>query len=212
MSKFTMARIWTPRTYNWLSRYYDRFSAIFSPEIGHRAILRDLKPGSLLDVGCGTGTLIAKAGEIGMDCSGLDTSTGMLKQTSKKAPGTNLILASFYSIPFDDASFDYVVESNALGGVGIDVKEVISEMFRVCKPGGEIRIADYCLPTRETWLHRLLIKLGTLIGDYPIDIRPSISNHGCSIQTKILAGYGMYQLISLKKLQPQSTKTPTAPS
>jgi len=192
--------MWTPRTYNWLSTYYDRFSAIFSPEIGHRAILRDLKPGSLLDIGCGTGTLIARAAEIGMDCSGLDTSTGMLFQTSIKAPYTNLILASFYSIPIDNASFDYVVESNALGGVGINVKGVISEMLRVCKPGGEIRLADYCRPPRETRVHRLLIKLGTLIGDYPIDIRSSISKLGCSVETEILAGYGMYQLVSLKKL------------
>ena len=72
MKRPSLASIWTPRTYNWLARYYDRLSIIFSPEIGHQAILEDIDPGSILDAGCGTGSLLELANRQGMECYCMD--------------------------------------------------------------------------------------------------------------------------------------------
>ena len=195
MKRLSLARIWTPGTYNWLARYYDRLSVIFSPEIGHQTILGGIGPGSILDVGCGTGSLLELANRQGMECYGLDTSPGMLAQARSKVPDAHLLLGSFYEIPFSADSFDTVVETNALGGVHLDAGQGISEMLRVCKAGGEVRLVDYAIPPKMTWGHRLLIWIGSIIGDYPVDFRAIFQSHGLNPQGRTLGGYGMYQFL-----------------
>jgi hypothetical protein len=44
----------------------------------------------------------------------------MLDRAGKKVPGAELKVASFYSIPYDDGKFNYVVETNALSGKVFD--------------------------------------------------------------------------------------------
>lgn len=154
MKQLSLGRIWTPRTYDRIAKRYDTFSWLVSPvgENAQKRVLKGLPSGSILDVGCGTGTLLALAGANGHRCYGVDTSAGMLDQARTKVPSAHLTNASFYDLPFPENFFDLVVETNALGGVEIDVPRALGEMLRVCKPGGRIRIADYAVPSRETWL------------------------------------------------------------
>ena len=84
MRRFSIAGIWMPKTYDWLAKYYDRLSILFSPNIGHQELSKELNPGRILDVGCGTGTLLARADKNGMTCFGLDMSSGMLNQACSK--------------------------------------------------------------------------------------------------------------------------------
>lgn len=60
-------RFWTTRTYNRISRFYDTFMKILFPigEKGRERIVQKLTSGSVLDVACGTGTLLelAKTGD-----------------------------------------------------------------------------------------------------------------------------------------------------
>ena len=62
-------RIWTIKTYNRLSRYYDKFMKVIFHigEKGRERIAEKLISGSVLDVACGTGPLLEIAGKkIGM--------------------------------------------------------------------------------------------------------------------------------------------------
>jgi 2-polyprenyl-3-methyl-5-hydroxy-6-metoxy-1,4-benzoquinol methylase len=58
-------------------KYYDLFMRVFFPigEKGRERIVERLSAGSILDVACGTGTLLAMAGEKGLECYGIDNLT-----------------------------------------------------------------------------------------------------------------------------------------
>jgi ubiquinone/menaquinone biosynthesis C-methylase UbiE len=201
MKRITLAGIWTPSTYDRLSKYYDSLAGLFfrSAEAAQERALLGLSSGSILDVGCGTGTLLARAHAQGLACHGLDTSVGMLQQTTSKVPEAALARGSFYRMPFSDECFDIVVETNALGGVGIDVPVVLAEMLRVCKTGGEVRIVDYAPPPKETWTHRLFRVLGILLGDEPQDFRGILCELGCEVEVEVVGGHGMYQCFRAMK-------------
>lgn len=200
MLAFTLIE-WTPQTYNKIAKYYDTFSWLVSPEGSHQKVIEDLNTGSILDVACGTGTLLALTHAKGLQCYGLDTSEGMLAQARAKVPEAELKQGSFYEIPYPDEYFDYVVETNALGGEEIDVKKVLSEMLRVCKKGGEVRIGDLATPPRETWHHRLVSNLGRLTtGDIPQDYQGIFRELGYEPEIEIFGWHEMYQIFRVKKV------------
>ena len=171
MKETGQPRIWTTRTFDRLSRYYDRFMQIFFPigEKGRIHIVEKLGTGSILDVACGTGTLLAMAAEKGLDCYGIDLSQGMLDQARMKVPGGEFKQASYYEIPYPDGSFDHVVETNAVGGVFIDARKVMTEMIRVCKKGGWVYLADWPVAPKDSLMERLVVKFASLSEDAPKD-------------------------------------------
>jgi ubiquinone/menaquinone biosynthesis C-methylase UbiE len=201
MKRFSLARIWTPRLYDLVAGQYDRFFKLLFPmaEEGYRRVLDGLDSGSIMDAACGTGTLLAMAQARGMHCYGIDNSPAMLDRARAKVPQGEFALASFYDIPYLDGSFDYVVETNAVSGVRIDARQVLSEMIRVCKPGGEVRIGDWGKPATETWKNRLLVELGILIGDFPHDYVLLFRDLGYEPAVEVLGADGIYQFVSVRK-------------
>jgi ubiquinone/menaquinone biosynthesis C-methylase UbiE len=171
MSDDTKPKIWTTKTYNRLSKYYDKFMRIFFPlgEKGRERIVERLEVGSILDVGCGTGTLLALATIKGLRCFGIDLSKGMLNRAKLKVPDAYLARASFYEIPFPSECFDYVVATNALSGTFIHAKDALVEMIRVCKHGGSVHIAEWPKAQKDTIGERLIVKLASLNDDAPKD-------------------------------------------
>ncbi|NIM95898.1 MAG: methyltransferase domain-containing protein [Anaerolineales bacterium] len=201
MRSLSLAGIWTPRLYDRIAGYYDALSFLISPQSAHRKVTEDLHSGSILDVGCGTGTLLQMANANGMECFGIDTSIGMLKQVRIKVPDAKLVQASFYELPFPDDVFDVVVETNALGGVAINVKQALSEMIKVCKVGCEVRIVDFGKPVKETWKTTVLQWIGALFGDTPYDYVQIFETFGFKTEVEILGGSGMYHLCKVKKVK-----------
>ena len=171
MSDSSQPKIWTTKTFDRLSKYYDKFMRIFFPigEKGRIRIIQRLEAGSVLDAGCGTGTLLALASTKGLRCFGIDLSWGMLSQAKLKIPNAHLARASFYEIPFPSECFDYVVATNALSGTFIHVKDVLVEMIRVCKRGGSVLIAEWPVAQKDTFRERLIVKLASLSDDAPKD-------------------------------------------
>lgn len=192
---------WTPKLYDRLSPYYDFFMhSLFSiGNVGHTRVTSELGAGSILDIACGTGSLLALAQANGLECSGIDTSKGMLRQAAKKVPASFYACADYFHLPFPDESFDYVVETNAVSGVGIDVEKVIEEMIRVCKVGGEVRIGDYAKASQETMLTRVIEKILFWIGDYPHDYVSLLTSMDYAPSREILGFCGMYQFIRIIK-------------
>jgi ubiquinone/menaquinone biosynthesis C-methylase UbiE len=192
---------WTPRLYSRISKYYDFFGRIFFPigEKGHMKVVEGLQGGIILDVACGTGTLLEMAYQRGLSCYGLDTSQGMLAEASKKIPQANFKLASFYEMPFPDESFEYVVETNAVSGVEIDVEQVLKEMVRVCKIGGEIRIADYAKSHQPTWMTKIVERMLILVGDFAYDYVSVFKDFDYQPEVEPLGWKGMYQFIRIQR-------------
>jgi SAM-dependent methyltransferase len=113
----------------------------------------DLEEGEVvLDLGCGAGLdlyFYAKSvGEKGK-VYGLDISTDMLEKakTNIKSVGLNNVeftQGSSDDLPFENDSFD-VVASNGIYNLSPDKKNVLSEVYRVLKPGGRTVFCEIVL-------------------------------------------------------------------
>ena len=189
MSKRTQPRIWTTKTYNRLSRYYDKFMKYFYPigEKGREKIVEKLTSGSVLDVACGTGTLLEMAKKKGLECYGIDLSEGMLAQAKGKVPDVEVRQASYYEIPYPEESFDYVVATNALSGDFIDARKVLLEMIRVCRSGGWVYIAEWPKAPENTPAERLVVWLASLNDDAPKDYLEIIRKIGYEPEVDVLS-------------------------
>jgi ubiquinone/menaquinone biosynthesis C-methylase UbiE len=111
-----------------------------------------LRPGeSVLDVGCGTGTLaIAAKRRVGPAGSvyGIDASPAMIARASNKAKkaGAAVIFENGLaeSLPFPDARFDVVLSTVMLHHLPRKARQQsVREMRRVLKPGGRLLAVDF---------------------------------------------------------------------
>jgi ubiquinone/menaquinone biosynthesis C-methylase UbiE len=111
-----------------------------------------LEPGeSVLDVGCGTGTLaIAAKRQVGTTGTvyGVDASPEMLARAEKKAraAGAGVVFKQAYAqkLPFSDGQFDVVLATVMLHHLpGTAREELAVEMRRVLKPGGRVLAIDF---------------------------------------------------------------------
>lgn len=200
MMKFRPLINWTSNTYDRLSRHYDLFARVFFAigEKGKRRIVNELRIGNILDVACGSGTLLAAAVEKGLQPFGTDLSWGMLMETRKKVPTAILVQASFYALPFSPGAFDTVIETNAVSGEDIVSDIVLLEMIRVCGSDGEVRIADYAKSPKDNLWIRFMAWIGVLFGDYPHDYVAAFHRLGFDPYVEYLGIDGMYQYIRVE--------------
>ncbi len=88
----------------------------------------------MLDVGCGTGSHVARYRARGFDVAGVDGSEEMLEHARALNPGADLRQADVDALPFPDASFDIVLCVEVHRYLP-DATKAVSEMARVLKPG-----------------------------------------------------------------------------
>jgi ubiquinone/menaquinone biosynthesis C-methylase UbiE len=94
----------------------------------------EVEPKTLLEVGCGTGSLAARVrDELGADVRAIDTSERMIDLTRDR--GVEAQVADVQELPFEDGSFDCVAAGWLLYHVA-DRERAISECARVLRPGG----------------------------------------------------------------------------
>jgi ubiquinone/menaquinone biosynthesis C-methylase UbiE len=122
---------------------------------------------SVLDVGCGTGTLAIAAkrlaGPTGV-VQGVDASPEMLARAEKKARRAGVDVGFregvAQALPFPDAQFDVVLATMMLHHVPRSAHpQTFAEMRRVLKPGGRVFVVDFAKPGRAgrhlfDFLHR----------------------------------------------------------
>lgn len=93
----------------------------------------------VLEIGCGTGALTAYLAESGYRATGLDRSPDMIRLARKAHPQLELCVGDATVLPYDDNAFDAVVAASVVNVVA-DPKPVLSEMRRVCTPGGNVSV------------------------------------------------------------------------
>lgn len=126
----------------------------------------DGSPVRILEVGIGCGAnvpLVTEAMAPGVDVEvwGVDLSSGMLRQASRRLAGTSagrirLLIGDAHALPFADATFDRVFHVGGINGYR-DIRKGLAEMARVARADTPIVVVDEELdPDRtHTLLHRL---------------------------------------------------------
>ena len=110
----------------------------------------------VLDVSSGRGTQsIYYSKQYGADVVGVDLSEEMVRTAAANAQKAGLgsrvkfRIGDSQSLPFEDNSFDVVINECAVG-IPDDSQKVLNEMVRVVKPGGRVLIHE------STWRVKLL--------------------------------------------------------
>jgi len=133
---------------------------VFQELIGEKATTL----GSVLEVGCGRGSLSSYFADDGWDCTLLDYSSSVL-DTAERIFRNNGHNAKFVpgdanSLPFADNSYDVTCSIGLLEHFE-DVHPVISEQLRVLKPGGWF--LGYVVPERPDNLQRYFNWINTVL-------------------------------------------------
>jgi SAM-dependent methyltransferase len=138
-------------------------------------LLPHLRPGlTLLDVGCGPGTITADLAGIVGHVTAVDAEPEVIAAARRNAPDVDFQVADVHDLAFADASFDVVHAHQVLQHVADPVR-ALGEMRRVCRPGGivAVRDSDYPafawyprLPELDDWLD-LYLTIATSNGGAP---------------------------------------------
>ncbi len=134
--------------HKWFAAIYDRMMA--RPE---RSFMRRIREeivggakGRVLEVGAGTGASFPYYNDQAEEVVATEPDPYMLERARRRAEdlGRSIELrqASAEELPFDDDSFDTVVSTLVMCSVG-DPLRALSEVRRVLKPSGELRMYEH---------------------------------------------------------------------
>ena len=156
---------------------YDLMNGVMTAGMHHRwrARAADLaQAGSgarVLDVATGTGDLAVEMASRGAEVVGMDFSERMLELARQKAPGITFEAGDAQALTYADGSFDAATVGFGARNFG-DLRQGLSEMARVVKPGGKVVVLEITTPTRpplstffSLWFDRLVPALGRFAGD-----------------------------------------------
>jgi phosphatidylethanolamine/phosphatidyl-N-methylethanolamine N-methyltransferase len=152
--------------YRSLARWYDPiFKPLLVNHIGRTIRSLDIEPGSeVLDVGVGTGNYLG-AYPRESRVMGIDSAREMLDVATRRIDqhGLNHVTLRHMDaldLKFDDNSFDYVSSFHTISVVE-DARRMLTEMVRVCKPGGRLVIINH-FRSENPWVASLLKHLSSM--------------------------------------------------
>ncbi len=102
-----------------------------------------------LDVACGPGLVACAFARLCRQVTGIDITPAMVEQAEKRQKEQGLdnltwSVGDALPLPYDDASFSLVITRYSLHHFP-DPQKVLTEMIRVCRPGGRILVADVAI-------------------------------------------------------------------
>ncbi len=112
-------------------------------------------PPSVLDVGCGTGTLLSKIKSRWPDAqlTGVDPAQGMVDVARRRLPGAVFQVGSAEALPLPDQSIDVVLSTISFHHWS-DQAAGIRDITRVLKPGGRFFLADMVIAPPLSFVFR----------------------------------------------------------
>ena len=140
------------------ARRHQMVAVDFGEEYVKKLSARGFDQGRIIDVGCGSGATALVLAErfLSSEILGIDLSDPLLQLARETAAKTafgdriKFEKADVQEIPYEDDSFDVVINTNMVHLVEHPVR-MLDEIERILAPGGHLFIADL----RRSWLGRL---------------------------------------------------------
>ncbi|MEH2122199.1 class I SAM-dependent methyltransferase [Nostoc sp.] len=205
----TILRDWSYR-YQWL---YDGISRLAALSVGGEAHFRQLALQGLiihsetqvLDLCCGSGQTTQFLVKFSQNVTGLDASPKSLQRARQNVPLASYIEAFAENMPFADNLFDVVHTSVALHEMQPQqLRKIISEVYRVLKPGGMFTLVDFHAPTNPIFwpgvsVFLLLFETETAWELLKTDLAGLLAETGFEVSEPTLYSGGSLQVIQAKR-------------
>lgn len=161
-------RIWGHESVVGRKRLRRRFELLLK-YAGLRA--KKAKSMAVLELGCGTGAYTELLAKTGYRLTATDLIPEFVNLTSikvKKHKSVKVMRADATKLPFREKSFDAVVGNSILHHIPIE--KVLSEIWRVLKPGGRLAFTEPNMLNPHIFLQKNVPLLKRLAGDTPDEI------------------------------------------
>lgn len=171
-----------------------------------RSSLVETVKGDVLEIGCGTGIMFehyrnrVRLAAIEFDPEFLEIAKGRAESSPHRIL---LSLSDGQVLPFSDAAFDYVVIALVLCSVP-SIEAVLSEVYRVLKPRGELRLIEHVRSHRQ---------LSGRVMDVLNPLWLKLNGQGCNMNrnTEFLLEQNGFNLKEVKRFKIFTAGTPTFP-
>lgn len=175
--------------------YYETFYKGREPAFYSWLLVEVIKygrPGSILELGCGTGLFVELAHSWGIDVRGCDGSEDAIEIALHRCPYLNvsqLVLGD--GLPFDTESFDNIVLNEVIEHLPAEIShKVLAESNRLLRKGGMMFIYSpskankkevekdptHCNPLLPSELRKLLINVGFKVIAEPNSPRVAVNS------------------------------------
>lgn len=191
----------------WAPIYDMTFGRITHAGRRHATKVANDAGGAVLEVGVGTGLALPYY-DPALHVTGIDFSEDMLTRARTKVAEEGLghvrelRQMDARSLDFPDASFDTVVAMHLISVVP-DPEQVMAEMARVCKPGGQILLVNHFARDEGwlAWLERKFAPFADYMGwhsNFPKDKVLGVDSLQL-VEEKPLSRVGMFTFLRMEK-------------
>jgi ubiquinone/menaquinone biosynthesis C-methylase UbiE len=164
--------------------------------------------GEVLEVGVGTGLNLGHY-PVNVSLTGVDLSPAMLAQARRRAAMSSrpisLRVGDAHRLDLPDASFDTVVCTFSLCAIPDD-RHAVAEMWRVLRPGGQLRLADHVVSTSAPvrLAQRLLELVSIPTGGEHFRRRPvlHVRDQGFAVEQQERFRWGIVERVVARKPEP----------
>jgi ubiquinone/menaquinone biosynthesis C-methylase UbiE len=197
--KFTRAN---DRMYSFFAGIYDLVIKILPAwKNWLRQALPHIRGPKVLEISFGTGYLLTQyAGKF--ETHGLDYNEKMVtvaqNNLKKKGITAKLQKGNVESLPYDDETFDCIVNTMAFTGYP-DGQKAMTEIHRVLKPGGRFVLIDIDYPTDRNWLGMKATRLWAALGDIIRDMDELFDQFNFDYTEEEIGGFGSVHLYVAEK-------------
>ncbi len=196
-------------------RAYDRWAHVYDITFGlfirpyHLRVIHEVNAseGTVLDVGVGTGAMLPYYQDH-LEITGVDLSSAMLDRAHARVKKRSLshvkdlLVMDATKMDFPDNHFNVVVAAFVMTVVP-DPKQVLTELARVCKPGGEVFILNHFGHKKglRWFVERMMAPLSSLLGwhpDMPIEVVTE-TNELELISRREFKPFGIFTMLRFRK-------------
>lgn len=192
------------REYNWMSRVYDGFMFLFPRwKVWIRSVLPHIVGRDILEISFGPGYLLTRyAPNPAYRVCGIDYNEQMVRVAKRKmeklGARVDLRQGKVEQLPYEDASFDTVINTMAFTGYP-DGDRALSEIERVLRPGGRLLLVDFDYPKNRNRAGYWMVRLADKVGDIMKDIGAALRRAGFTYEDRSIGGFGSVHLFVCAK-------------